>query len=232
MADGLPAARFSERARHAAADVWDQLPQHPFVEGMADGSLPPQVYQYYVGQNLLYLPQYARAIALAVTKSRDDAELKRYSASLCNIVDVEIPQNEKLLARVRELSGDHDSREVAMAAGTRNYTEYLLGLAARSDVVTIGVAILPCAWSYGEIARRHIAHAVEHPVYREWFEFFATEEYWRLVTEMRQRLDADVADLDEAQVGRLVSIFCEATRLEREFWDMAVQREELKAEAP
>ncbi|MCD6638430.1 MAG: thiaminase II [Nocardioides sp.] len=217
-----PGGGFTDIARDAVADVWDRLPDHPFVRGMADGTLPAPVYQYYVGQNLLYLPQYARAIACAVTKSRSDDELRRYSAALVNIVDVEIPQNERLLARVRDLSGDHVSREVVMAPGTRNYTSYLLAVAGTADVVAIGAAILPCAWSYGEIARRHLGGAVAHPVYREWFEFFASDQYAELEAGMRERMDADVSGLDPAQRDRLVGIFGDATRLEWEFWEMAL----------
>jgi thiaminase/transcriptional activator TenA len=212
---------FAERARGAVAAVWDQLPEHPFVCGMADGSLPPRIYQYYVGQNLLYLPQYARAIAMAVAKSRDDVELGRYSVALDNIVNVEIPQNRELLARVQELSGD-PGQERVMAPATRNYTSYLLAAAATSDVVGIGAVILPCAWSYGEIARKHIDRAVQHPVYRPWFEFFATDQYDDLVAGMKSRLDADVARLDVAQLDRLTRLFVDATLLEQEFWDMAM----------
>jgi thiaminase (transcriptional activator TenA) len=219
---------FCQHARAAAAHVWDELPRHPFVTGMADGSLPPSTYQYYVGQNLLYLPQYARAIALAVAKSRDDAELHRFSAALDNIVTVEIPQNRELLSRVQQLSGDSSQQRV-MAAGTRNYTAYLLATAATSDVVGIGAVILPCAWSYGEIARRHVDRAVEHPVYRAWFEFFATDQYAELVDGMKERLDADTAGLDEGELGRLTRLFVDATQLEQEFWDMAMTGELARA---
>ncbi|WP_162529766.1 thiaminase II [Nocardioides caldifontis] len=212
---------FSDQARGAAAEVWDRLPEHPFVRGMADGSLPPSTYQFYVGQNLLYLPQYARAIALGVAKSRDDEELRRYSAALANIVDVEIPQNRSLLTRVQQLSGDLTQEEV-MAPATRNYTSYLLSTAATHDVVAIGAVILPCAWSYGEIARHHVDQVVAHPVYRPWFEFFATDEYAALVAAMRTRLDADAAGLAEVDRARLTRVFVDATRLEHDFWDMAI----------
>ncbi|MCR1784770.1 thiaminase II [Nocardioides carbamazepini] len=218
-------AGFSESARREVAQVWDALPEHPFVRGMADGTLPPRVYRHYVTQNLLYLPHYARAIAMAVAKARDDAELRRYADALANIVDVEIPQNRRLLDRVRDLCDEGDEGgegAVAMAAGTRNYTSYLLGVAGRCDVVAIGAAILPCAWSYGEIARRHASGVVEHPVYAEWVRFFATPEYAALVAGMRERLDADVAPLPPADVQRLSRIFADATRLEGEFWDMAM----------
>lgn len=213
---------YSTVARDAVLDTWQELPHHPFVTGMADGSLEPERYRYYVSQNLLYLPQYARAIAMAVAKSRNDDELTRYTASLGNIVDVEIPQNQRLLERITAMCADPTTavpREMAPAA--RNYTSYLLAVAGSSDVVGIGAAILPCAWSYGEIARHHIADVAPHPVYREWFEFFASDAYAELVTDMRSQMDADVATVSEADQRRLMDIFATATQLEQEFWDMA-----------
>jgi thiaminase (transcriptional activator TenA) len=222
--DQLGGVAFCERARAAAADVWDELPDHPFVRGMADGSLPASTYQYYVGQNLLYLPQYARAIAMGIAKSRDDAELRRFSAALDNIVNVEIPHNRELLSQVQQLSGD-PSQQLVMAAGTRNYSAYLLAAAATSDVVGIAAVILPCAWSYGEIARRHVGRAVDHALYRAWFEFFATDQYAELVAGMKERLDADTAGLDEAELERLTRLFVDATQLEQEFWNMAMAGE-------
>jgi len=215
---------YSTRARDTVRETWEQLPHHPFVVGMADGSLEPERYRYYVSQNLLYLPQYARTIAIAVAKSRDDAELGRYTAALSNIVDVEIPQNRRLLERITAMCADPaavPSRQMAPAA--RNYTSYLLAVAGASDVVGIGAAILPCAWSYGEIARHHITTAAQHPVYREWFEFFASDAYADLVTDMRSRMDADVAAAGEADQQRLLDIFATATELEHEFWDMAAK---------
>jgi len=218
----MAADGYSTRAREAVRETWEQLPRHRFVAAMADGSLEPERYRHYVSQNLLYLPQYARTIAIAVARSRDDEELGRYAASLTNIVDVEIPQNRRLLERISQLCADPDhtpSRQMAPAA--RNYTSYLLAVAGTSDVVGIGAAILPCAWSYGEIARHHIADAVPHPVYREWFEFFASDAYTALVADMRARIDADVAAAAASDQQRLLDIFVTATRLEREFWDMA-----------
>lgn len=212
---------FTARARREVTTVWEQLEEHPFVTAMADGSLPPASYQRYVEQNLLYLPQYARAIALATAKSRDDAELSAYSAALANIVDVEIPQNRLLLDRVRELTGDHSPPAREMAAATRNYTSYLLAVAGTAEVASIGALIMPCAWSYGVIARRHLPQVVAHPVYEGWFSFFATDEYHALVATMRERLDHDLAHLDERGMAGALRIFATATDLEKEFWDMA-----------
>lgn len=213
---------FTGAARTRNADLWGSLANHGFVRGMADGTLPAQSYQFYVEQNLLYLPQYARAIALAVARSRTPEELVEYTASLVNIVDVEIPQNEELLRLTRSLTGSTAPRADRMAAGCRNYTSYLLAVAASGDATDIAALILPCAWSYGEIARSYRGKVAEHPVYTAWFDFFSTDEYEQLVLRMRGKLDAATAESTEARRGELHEIFTAASELELGFWDMAL----------
>ncbi len=213
---------FTSTARAEISGLWESLAAHPFVRGMADGSLPAEQYQFYVEQNLLYLPQYARAIALAVARSRTATELAAYTASLVNIVDVEIPQNEDLLRRTREVTGSTAPPATRMEPGCRNYTSYLLAVAASGDATDIATLILPCAWSYGEIARAYTGKVAEHPVYTGWFEFFSTDEYDQLVRGMRDKLDAEVAGLDEVRRRDLREIFATASELELGFWDMAI----------
>ncbi len=190
---------------------------------MAAGTLPPERYLFYIEQNLLYLPEYARAIALGVAKTRDAASLVDFTDSLLNIVRTEIPQNERLRDRVRELVAGHDTADSVMAPATRAYSSYLLAVASQGDIREIRTVILPCAWSYGTIARGLIGTAVEHPVYHEWFGFFATDEYADLVARMRIAYDAETSDIGLGQRARLTEIFQTATRLEYEFWQMGYQ---------
>lgn len=213
---------FTGVARAENADLWGSLASHGFVRGMADGTLPAESYQFYVEQNLLYLPQYARAIALAVARSRTAEELSEHTASLVNIVDVEIPQNEELLRLTRSLTGSTAPRATRMAPGCRNYTSYLLAVAASGDATDIATLIMPCAWSYGEIARSYQGRVAEHPVYTAWFDFFSSDEYAQLVLRMRRKLDADAAALSEARRAELREIFTTASELELGFWDMAL----------
>ena len=44
---------------------------HPFVRGVADGSLPRQVFSGYVAQDAFFLAAFARAYALALAASPD-----------------------------------------------------------------------------------------------------------------------------------------------------------------
>lgn len=48
--------------------LWSEFIDHPFVRGIADGTLPVESFTYYLKQDYLYLQHYARAAALAAYK--------------------------------------------------------------------------------------------------------------------------------------------------------------------
>jgi thiaminase/transcriptional activator TenA len=213
----------SAELRRVVDPLWRRLETHSFVVEMASGTLPPERYLFYIEQNLLYLPEYARAIALGVAKTRDEASLAAFTESLVNIVSTEIPQNERLRDRVRELVPGHGTETPVMAPATRAYSSYLLAVASLGDIREIRTVILPCAWSYGDIARGLIGTAVDHPVYREWFGFFASDDYADLVARMRADYDGELSDAGPSERSRLAEIFTTATRLEYEFWAMGYE---------
>jgi thiaminase/transcriptional activator TenA len=211
----------SEELRADVDVVWDRILAHPFVLEMAEGTLPEEKYLFYLEQNLLYLPAYARAIAWGAAKASDDEELRAFAASLDNILHVEIPQNERLRDRVQQLTPVRHPGARAMAPATLGYTSYLLATAAQGDSLDVRTLILPCAWSYGAIASRLVDRVADHPVYTEWFRFFASDDYTLLVTTMRARFDERARVATAPQRARMAGIFEAATRLEGAFWDMA-----------
>ncbi len=211
----------SSELRAGVDAVWERLLAHPFVVEMAAGTLPEDKYLFYVEQNLLYLPQYARAIAWGAAKSPDNETLRAFSASLTNILQVEIPQNERLRDRVRSSTSVRHPAAGVMAPDTLAYTSYLLATAAQGDALDVQTLLLPCAWSYGAIASRLIDTMADHPVYSEWFQFFASDDYASLVHTLREQFDLSAVGASGTSRARLARIFADATRLENAFWDMA-----------
>ena len=54
---------FTDELWRGITDVYDAILAHPFLGGLADGSLPPDSFAFYVVQDALYLREYARALA-------------------------------------------------------------------------------------------------------------------------------------------------------------------------
>jgi thiaminase/transcriptional activator TenA len=208
------------RLRDDCLPVWEQLAAHPFLVELAVGTLPTEKFRFYLEQNLMYLPEYSRAIAIGAARSRDDEELRSFAAALDNIVTTEIPENEARLAQVVALGAEDRGGTLAMAPANLAYTSFLLAAAFRGGPLEVMTAIMPCAWSYGEIAAALLDGASSHPVYTAWLAFFASAEYAALIERMRDELDA-LAARDGAPTGRLAEIFRNGARLELGFWEMA-----------
>jgi len=209
-----------ERMREDCGAVWEALHEHPFVTELAAGTLPPEKFRFYLEQNLMYLPEYSRAIALGAACSRDDAELRAFAADLQNIVGTEIPENERLLAEIVALGAGDRGGAAVIAPANLAYTSFLIAAAFKGGPLEVMTAIMPCAWSYGEIATRLRPDATDHPVYGTWLGFFASDEYSDLVERMKQELDA-LARRDGADRARLSETFKTGARLELGFWEMA-----------
>lgn len=74
----------------AQAPDWDAYTRHPFVQGMADGSLPRDAFLNYLVQDYLFLIHFARAWALAVVKAGDLDEMRACSAVVHTLIDHEM----------------------------------------------------------------------------------------------------------------------------------------------
>ena len=73
------AAPFSERLRKKADDIWEAQHRHPFVRGIADGTLSLDRFKFWVRQDYLFLIDYARLLALAVARSPDLQTMSRFT---------------------------------------------------------------------------------------------------------------------------------------------------------
>jgi thiaminase/transcriptional activator TenA len=216
-------ASLCARFREECTAVWDALHAHPFVREMAAGTLPIERFRFYVEQNLMYLREYARAMAIAASKAGDAATMKLFADDVANILDSEIPENRELLRRVLDLGAEDRGGSEGMAPANVAYTSFLVSTAVQGGPLEIMAAIVPCTWSYGDIGSALVAEGVvhEHPVYAEWIRFFGEPAYEEIVAKMRADFESMAAGADEATIARLLDLFRTSVRLERGFWDMA-----------
>ena len=213
--------------RERGAASWAAAVSHPMVAEIGAGSLPHETFRYYFGQNVLYLEDYARAIALIIGRAPDLAAVTVLSRFLGQIVDTELPANYAFLARLGGPAAPGPGAPgpaAAMAPVTYAYTRHLLDTAGRRDLPAGLAAVLPCQWSYGELATRLARSMPADPVYADWIAMFAGDGYDELVQASTSLLDqhADVAD--EALMTSLAAVFDRSTRYELAFWDMAYSR--------
>jgi thiaminase/transcriptional activator TenA len=214
------ALTFSQALREPHTEVWATLLSNRFVAEMADASLPPEKFRYYIEQNLQYLPEYAKVLGFGAARSATASELERFTHSLHQIVDVELGTNRKLRDAVIALGAEDMGGTVELSPTCLAYTSYLVATAATGNNLDIMAAILPCAWSYHEIAAQY-PDPEAHPVYADWLGFFASDEYASYLRGLLDELDDLAGDVDDRELPRLRRHFLTGVRFEQAFWEMA-----------
>jgi thiaminase/transcriptional activator TenA len=203
--------------------IWAGLHAHPFLSELARGVLPLEKFRFFVEQDIMYLPDFARCIATGAAKSATEAELGFFAQQLDNTINLELPNQYRVLDQVCRLGAADRGGALGKAPANVAYTGFMLSVAAQGGPLEIMAAILPCAWSYAEIAGRLADQIADHPVYRDWIGFYTTDEVLGLVGQMRQGFDemAVQAGPGPQTRRRLAEIFTTSSRLEGAFWDMA-----------
>ena len=215
----------SAALRDAGRGAWAAAVSHPMVAAIAAGTLPHETFRRYFEQNVRYLEDYARAIALTTAKAPDRAALDVLSRFGRQIVGTEIPANLDFLARLGGCA-DRLPGPAALHPVTYAYTRHLLHVCAQGDCAEGLAALLPCQWSYGEIAQLLMAALPADPVYADWISMFGNAEYDALVAETTGLLDRLADPADAGQWTRLSAVFSISIRYEGEFWDMTAQAAE------
>ena len=218
-----------DEMRAGCADIWDGLHAHPFLRELAAGTLPLEKFRFFLEQDNFYLVDYARCLAMGAAKSRDETELRYFTVDLNQVLDHELPSNRSLLARVIEMGAADRGGSLTMAPANVAYTSYMQALALRGGPLEIMAALLPCAWSYVEIAQRLAAEGTsKEKVYADWIGYFTLPANVEMVASMRRDLDVLAVEegLGTTKREELQQIFATSSRLERGFWEMAYTLEQ------
>ncbi len=208
--------------RDAAAADWRRYVEHPFVAGLADGTLPEPVFRAYLVQDWLFLLQFARAFALAAYKSDRLDDMRQATAGLDAIINLEMGLH------IRYCAG-WGIDEAALAAAEEHphtvaYTRYVLDAGMAGDLLDLHVALAPCMLGYGEIGARLIADPAtrrQGNPYMSWIEMYGGEEFQAAARAEEAMLDRLYARRGgQSRLPDLQRIFGAATRLEAAFWQM------------
>ena len=202
--------------------IYQAILAHPFVIGLADGSLPRESFEYYVIQDALYLRKYAQALAAVASRAADPTETEMFARHAAGIVAVEMSLHESLLADL-----DIDPRLAAAAEEaptTLAYTSYLLAACGGSYAEGVG-AVLPCYWIYWEVGKHLLERGSPDPRYQRWIDTYGADEFGDEVREVIAVIDRRGREVAPIERERIRRHFVATSRYEWMFWDMGYRRE-------
>ena len=211
------------RLRDAARAEWEAYVWHPFVQGLADGTLPPAAFRRYLVQDYLFLIQFVRAQALAAFKAESLDAMRGKSA----VIAAMLHEMTLHLGYCADWGlAEADILREPEAPETVAYTRWVLDRGLAGDILDLEVALAPCTVGYGEVALRIEAAPARgrgaNP-YESWIAMYAGEEYQALARAAAARFDRlGETHGGEARFASLAATFAEAARLEARFWQMGL----------
>lgn len=205
---------FSGRAWAHAADRYGDICRHPFVTGLADGTLPDPVFAHYLADDAHYLAGYARTLALVASRLDDVADVGAWAGFAVGAVEAERSLHVGELAR-RDV--DPDAHEPTDAC--RAYVRALDRYARESPVEVAVAALLPCFRVYAEVGNHLASTAADldaHP-YAAWIRTYDDPAFTASVRRAEETADRLAAV--SPHVGAMLAAYGDATDREWHFWD-------------
>lgn len=208
------------------APEWEEYTKHSFVEQLGSGTLPLPAFQDYLVQDYLFLVHFARAHALAAFKSRRLSEIEAVSSAMSGIIE-ETKLHRTLTAQWGISEDELDRAPEKM--GTVAYTRYVIDTGLAGDLLELQIALAPCQIGYAEIGKElapRLEGRDDHP-YAEWINTYAAPDFQDMGQASIETLDRLAEIPAEELVGtprfeQLLDIFRTASRLERDFWQQAL----------
>ncbi|HLZ69971.1 MAG TPA: thiaminase II [Dehalococcoidia bacterium] len=222
--EGERNSRFSDELRAQAAPLWQRVHAHPFVQGMADGSLPLVAFRYYMVQDYLFLVEFCRVLALGAAKSHELETMGRFAGLLHETLHTEMALHRAYAAKFG--IGEAELEAAEPSATTHAYTRHLLHAAQAGTLGELAAALLPCQWGYAEIGQAldRTAPQPRHEPYGEWIAAYASPEFGALAEWLRALVDRLGAEAGAAERGRMARHFLHSSRYEFMFWDAAYRQ--------
>jgi thiaminase (transcriptional activator TenA) len=218
-----PAQSWSAHLWELIEPTYVSILKHPFLTGLADGTLEHQAFARYVAQDVHYLREYARCLAVVGAKAWSSADTAMFDRHSAGAVEAELVLHETLLAA---LGPDNPTVTAEPATPTTQaYTSYLLATAYGGSFAEGLAAVLPCYWIYAQVGVALQAQGSPDPQYQQWIDAYAGEEFGVLVQQVLDLVDRVGPSLGEPERQRAQHHLQVTARYEWMFWDSAYRDE-------
>ena len=205
-------------------DIYAAILAHPFVTGLADGTLPPEAFEFYVLQDALYLRKYAQALAAVGSRAPDTAATEMFARHAAGIVSAELELHRTLFA---ELGIDPASLGRG-AGGARRRSPTPATCWPRRSTARTPRASARCCRATGSTPRSASTcseRGSPNPHYQQWIDTYGGDEFGDEAGEVIAVTDKLAAEITAGERERVRGHFRATSRYEWMFWDMGYRQE-------
>lgn len=200
--------------------ILEAIKKQPFITELINGTLPTDVFEFYINQDSLYLENYKKVLAAVGLKCTDNNDMQFFLSSATGIIDVENHLHQLFLKDKPFSKVLSPSCELYLSYLTKMTTNYSLeeGLAA----------VLPCFTIYQEIGDYILANQNKNIInpYQNWIDTYGGEEFAKSVAQAIEIVNKYAAKTTEETVKKMNLAFEKSSKLEFIFWDSAYKKEQ------
>ncbi len=176
---------------------------HPFVQGLADGSLSRDRFAYYVGQDVFFLKAFARAYSIAGAKAPDWEGFCTLHAMADGVME-ELKLHDKYAA-----GWGVDAANVELGAATRRYTDFLLATTWTYDTGITVVAMSPCMRLYAYLGQQLAKQNPSDHQYFDWIRTYSSRDFEDLAKQLEELADRYASDTQLVRSTYRYAMECE-----------------------
>ena len=214
---------FSKELHEATQSIWQQSKDHPFIQELVAGSLPEEIFRYYLLQDCYYLIQFGKAHLLLAEKADDPVFKALQIQNAQGLEESEVSVRHDFFQQMAITPEEYAATPIAPTA--YHYTSHIYRLIQTENPAIILAALLPCYWLYQEIGEHFATVGSPHPIYQTWIETYHSPEFKQMTQTQIDWLDffAERANAEEKKAMK--EAFIISSYLELQFWEMAYQKE-------
>ena len=216
---------FYAEIRRNTEPLWKVILDHPFVQGIGDGTLARERFEFYLKQDYVYLIDFSRVFGLAAVKSTTLSDMEFFATLMNATLNSEMELHRRTCAAFGIPREALEGTRKAMI--TSAYTDYLVRTCLEGDLADILAVLVPCACGYAEIAKTLKAKGLPaNAFYMDWIETYSSVEFVKFADQLIERLDAHAEGAPERLKERWCRLYELSTRYEYLFFDMSWKMEE------
>jgi thiaminase/transcriptional activator TenA len=215
-------SKFSDETWGRTAALRAAIHRLPFNTELANGTLAPERFRFYILQDALYLAEYARVLAVAAAKAPDGPTVQAFGQAAVEAIAVEQVLHARFLA---EFGVTPEAAAAAEPApDCLAYTSFLLATAHQQPWEVLVAALLPCFWIYWDVAGAIGNNAAAGNRYGAWIETYADPRFGDAVQMVIAIADRAAAAATPHVRAAMLAAFARSAQYEYLFWDGAYRQ--------
>ena len=203
-----PAGPFTRELWRAVQPVFEQIINGVFVKRLMDGTLPHRCFAHYLSQDILYIIDDSRALAVTAARAPDPDELYFFLQLAKDGLDIERDLHDDFL----ELYALPEAKEKSPAFGA--YAAFLLEHAFNSPYPVSAAALLPCFWVYYNTGACILNNTMDNNPYQKWIDTYSGTEYLGYTRRFIQIIENLGQKAEPGIRKKMTGVFTEGTRYE------------------